>query len=120
MGRINTNHISDETGRGKPALLAVTNQRVIAVLPRSKGLFGKKNPPPISIGFGNVFETGVHNHDASEVIVQICGPAPRGMKGAYIIWKLAIGDRNDGDIWAVTIKDAAVAAGGVNNRPQGL
>lgn len=119
MGRINTRHISDKAGRGKPALLAVTNQRVMAVLPRRKGPFGKKDPEPISIGFGNVFESRVHIHDTSEVFVEICGPAPRGMKGAYIIWKLATGDPNDGDIWAVTIKDGAVAAGGIHNRPNG-
>jgi hypothetical protein len=123
MGRINTNHISDKAGRGKPALLTVTDRRVLAVLPRGKSLFGKKDPAPISMGFGNIFEAGTLVHSRYEVIVQICGPAPKHQTGPYIIWKLDTGYEHAegyGDVWAVTIKDLAEAAGGTRNRPHGL
>ena len=127
MGRVATtwDPKTQATVRGKPALLVVTDQRLLAIYPQTKGLFGKKDPKPLVTHFtasddGNVFNAGVLKVDASRVTVETSGAAPRGMKGGYILWVLITGDPDLGNFWAVNIRDNAISAGGANRRPNGL
>lgn len=127
MGRVATTYDpkAQATARGKPALLVVTDQRLLAIYPQTKGLFGTKDPKPLVTHFtasneGNVFNAGVLNLDASRVTVETCGDAPRGMKGAYVLWVLVTGDPDLGNLWAVNIRDNAISAGGADRRPNGL
>lgn len=110
---------------GKSALLVITDQRVMAIQPRRKGLFGTKDPPPAVATFapsdaGNVFKAGVYLPNERIVIVSVCGSAPPGMKGRFITWCLMTAHHDLGNFWAVTIQERVIEAGGDRRRPLGL
>ena len=127
MGRIATTWKPREfdTARSTGALLVVTDKRLLAIKPRGKGLFGKKDPQPLIASFnqsddGNVFDAGVFNEDARKVIVSVCGAGPEGTPGSMDFWILTTDDPDLASFWAVNIKDNAIAGGGVNRRPRGV
>lgn len=125
LGQIDTQYTPNRPGRAAPALLAITNRRVLALRPRRKTLFGTKDPAALMSVFtpsddGNVFRAGVLNSDTSQVVVEIAGAAPAGMPGGYVFWRMAVGDPDLGNLWAVALNDAAEAGGGSGRRPNGL
>jgi hypothetical protein len=125
LGQIDTQYTPNHPGPARPALLAITDRRVLAVRPRRKTIFGTKDPPALISVFtpsdgGNVFRAGVLNYDSSQVIVEVAGAAPPGMPGRYVFWRLAVRDPDLGNLWAVVLNDAAEAGGGSRRRPNGL
>lgn len=124
IGAINTKHLVNQNASPKPALLVLTDKRVLALQPRKKSLFGgTKEPEPIEMGFGNIFDAGSMKAAHHYVMLQICGPTPGSYPGPYIVWRLDVGRSSApgyGDVWAVNIMDLAKANGGTSNRPAGL
>jgi hypothetical protein len=124
VGQINTKHLLNQNAAAKDALLVLTDKRLLAIPPRGKSLLGKvKEPEPIEMGFGNIFDAATMKAAHHYVMVQICGPTSGSYPGPYIVWRLDVGRSSAhgyGDVWAVNLMDLAEANGGTTNRPAGL
>lgn len=124
VGRINTEAFLRHDARGVEALMLLTDQRLLALRPLGKSLFGKvKEPEPIQIGFANIFRVGTMRAAPHQMAVEICGESVGGFPGPYIVWRLDFGSDSApgyGDVWRVDIMDLAEAHGGTLNLPNGL
>lgn len=111
--------------RLKPALIVATDQRLLIIRPIGKSLFGSKTPAPLIASFapedgGNVFDAGYVRDNPRRATASICGPAGGGMSGSFSVWVFDVGDADNGNLWAVRLRDNAETAGGTRRRPNGL
>lgn len=109
----------------KPALLVATDQRLLAISPTRRGLLGTKSPAPSAVSFapvasGNVFDAGYVVANGRRATASVCGSAPDGMVGAFVIWVLDVGDADNGNLWAITLLESISQRGGATRRPNGL